>query len=116
MDKLTAYQNTIIKVLTAYYDFLCRSTTIGATEVRDELVTDTQHNHFQLITLGWQGKRFFHETHLHLDIIGEKIWIQQNNTELDIIEELLLQGVEKQHIVLGFLSPSMRAQTGFAVA
>ncbi len=116
MDKLTNYQNTIINILTDYYDLLRRSTTIGATEIRDELITDTLHNHFQLITLGWQKQRFFHETNIHIDIIDDKIWVQQNNTEFDVVEELLSQGIEKQDIVLGFIPPAAREQMNFVAA
>ena len=116
MAKLTRNQNAIIAILTEYHELLTRSTTIGAADVRDELVIDTKHNHFQLVTLGWQQQRFFHETNIHIDIFGQKIWIQQNNTEFDIVEELLARGIAASDIVLGFIAPSVRKDTGFAVA
>lgn len=116
MAKLTHYQEIIISVLTEYYQFLSRSTTIGATDVRDELITDTLHNHYQLLTLGWQKQRFFHQTNVHIDIINQKVWVQQNNTEFDIVAELMEKGIPMKDIVLGFIEPSLRAQTGFAAA
>jgi hypothetical protein len=51
-----------------------------------------------------------------LDIIDGKIWIQQNNLEELIVDELEAKGVEKSEIVLAFLPPEMREFSGFAVA
>ena len=51
-----------------------------------------------------------------IDIINEKIWIQQNNTEAKIVDELLERGVLREDIVLGFQHPQTRAISGFAVA
>ena len=116
MDKLTHYQNIIINVLTDYYDLLRSATTIGASEVRDELITDLLHNHFQLVSMGWQKQRFFHETHIHIDIIDNQIWVQQNNTEFDVVAEMISKGIDKQAIVLGFIPPDARNLAGFTVA
>ena len=52
---------------------------------------------------------------MHLDIKNEKIWIQQNTTEVDIALELMSMGVPKQDIVIGFHTPKMRQFTDFAV-
>lgn len=114
MDKLTDYQN--INILTDYYDLLRSANTIGASEVRDELITDFLHNHFQLVSMGWQKQRFFHETHIHIDIIDNKIWVQQNNTEFDVVGEMLSKGIKKEDIVLGFISPVAREFSDFMVA
>jgi hypothetical protein len=45
-----------------------------------------------------------------------KIWIQCNNTEREIVDELMEKGVERQDIVLGFIPPYARIHSGFAVA
>ncbi|BBC24751.1 fdxN element excision controlling factor protein [Pseudanabaena sp. ABRG5-3] len=39
---------------------------------------------------------------MHLDIKNGKIWIQINNTELDIGQALVEKGVPKEDIVIGF--------------
>ncbi len=56
-----------------------------------------------------------HSCPIHIDIKGEKIWIQWNGTELDIAEELVTNGVAKKDIVLGFHTPFMRKFTEYAV-
>lgn len=53
---------------------------------------------------------------LHLDIIDGKIYIQQNNTEMEIASSLVQMGVPKQDIVLGFQSPFKRQFTEYAVS
>ncbi|TAF92595.1 MAG: hypothetical protein EAZ32_00835 [Cytophagia bacterium] len=42
--------------------------------------------------------------------------IQCNNTEREIVDELLANGVPKSDIVLGFMPPHARHFSGFAVA
>jgi len=39
---------------------------------------------------------------MHLDIKNEKVWIQINNTELDIGQALVEMGIAKEDIVIGF--------------
>jgi hypothetical protein len=51
---------------------------------------------------------------MHLDIKAEKIWIQANNTEIDIAEALVNQGVPKEDIVIGLQPAYLRQYTGYA--
>jgi hypothetical protein len=53
---------------------------------------------------------------MHLDLIGDKIWIQYDDTEEEIATDILEAGVPKEDIVLGFCHPKIREYTGFAVA
>lgn len=89
----------------------------GATsypELELQAIFDTQHDHYQLVYVGWyQGKRVYSPI-LHLDIKNEKVWLQLNSTEDDITLDLVNLGVPKDKIVLGFQSPEMRPFTEFA--
>jgi hypothetical protein len=53
---------------------------------------------------------------VHVEIKGEKIWVQQDGTERGIATDLLAAGIPKDRIVLGFKPPHSRAHTQFAVA
>ncbi|WP_416674646.1 element excision factor XisI family protein [Egbenema bharatensis] len=53
---------------------------------------------------------------MHLDLRGEKVWIQWNGTEEKVADDLVNLGVAKQDIVLGFHPESMRKFTEFAVS
>ncbi len=80
-----------------------------------QLIFDTEHDHYQLVDVGWQNQKRIHSWIDHLDIIEGKIWIQHNGTEDDIAYQLVTKGVPKEDIVLGFQAPNYRQYTDFAV-
>lgn len=77
---------------------------------------DEEHHHFQLLSIGWHNNRFIYTIAFHFDIIDNKVWIQQNNTDVLIADELNEKEIPKEDIVLGFLSQDARAYSGFAMA
>ena len=85
-------------------------------EVIAETVFDEERGHYELLCVGWEEGHYVHDTLIHIDIRGEKVWIQCNETNLLIGEELVKAGVPRQQIVLGFQPPYKRPDTGFAVA
>ncbi len=89
---------------------------VNIRDAERQVIADTTRNHFQLLTIGWEGKRFVHNCSFHFDIKDEKIWIQQNWTDIDIAQELVEMGVPKTDIVLGFQPPYARAHSGYAAA
>jgi hypothetical protein len=111
MDKITTYQQIILALLEEYSAI----PNAYPTELRDQIVADTVRNHFQLVSLGWEGARFVYEVVFHLDIVNGKIWIQQNNSEADLAAELVERGVSKSDIVVGFQPSSVRALSGYAI-
>ena len=98
MDKITKYQRIITELLEEF----AAIPPSYPTNLKDEIVVDTQRNHFQLITMGWENGSFVHDTVFHLDIIDGQVWIQQNNSEANLLEELVEKGVSKSDIVIGF--------------
>ena len=111
MDKITTYRNNIRNLIEQYA--ACGS---ASGDVQREIVFDPEHDHYQLLTVGWRGEHRIYGVVLHFDIQNGKIWIQQNGTEIDVAEELLKSGVPRDDIVLGFQSPYKRPLTGFATA
>jgi len=65
--------------------------------------------------VGWRNQRRIYDPVLHLDIMDNKIWIQQDGTELGIANELVELGVPKQDLILGFAPPNMRPLSDFAI-
>jgi hypothetical protein len=51
-----------------------------------------------------------------IDIKNGKIWIQLNNTELDIGQALVEKGVPKEDIVIGFQPVYICQVSGYAIA
>ena len=112
MDKLKKYQHIIINLVNEYREILKRPNS----EIKNEFLIDTENNHYQMVSVGWEKGRYFYNVGFHIDIIGEHVWVHQENTDLKIVQELIDLGIPKSDIVLGFLSPAMRERSDFAVA
>jgi hypothetical protein len=85
-------------------------------ELEIEPVFDHERRRYLLMVVGWQGGQRVHGCLLHIDLIGDRIWIQRDGTEEGIATMLIEAGIERERIVLGFHPVSKRPLTGFAVA
>ncbi|MDZ8183708.1 MAG: element excision factor XisI family protein [Nostoc sp. ChiSLP02] len=54
------------------------------TNVESQLVFDTEHDHYQLIDIGWKKMARIYNCFIHIDIKDSKIWIQHNMTDVDL--------------------------------
>jgi XisI protein len=79
-------------------------------------VFDDAADVYVVLVEGWQDVRRLHGCLVHVEIKGDKIWVQQDGTEDGVVADLLAAGIPKDSIVLGFKSPQTRALTPFAVA
>lgn len=72
-------------------------------------VFDKESNRYQLLCQGWNGNedRVFYPV-VHIEIINDKVWIQHNESDIDIGEELSNRGIPKSQMVLGLHPPSIR--------
>ena len=111
MDKLEHYRSCIQTLLQRHSQF--RS---SDTDVENQLFFDPVREHYQLMRVGWKGLKRVYHTVLHFDIKDDKIWLQQNTTDIDVGEELVSMGVAKEDIVLGLHPPYKRPYTGYGVA
>ena len=57
---------------------------------------DTQRDRYQIVYVGWEGNNWTHSCIIHIDIKGEKIWLQWNGTEDDIAADLVDLGVPRK--------------------
>ena len=111
MDKLTFYRQYIKELLTEY----SKCIPING-EIEVQTIFDTEHDHYQIVDLGWDKHRRIYNCIMHLDIKDGKIWIQRNQTDRLIAEELVIMGVSKQDIILGVQPVYAREYTGYGVA
>ena len=111
MDKIIRYQQFIIEILSEY-----AKVRYANLDAENHLVADKENHHYQVLTMGWEGKKHVYDCPIHMDIINGKIWIQRNMTELDLAKQLNDFGVPNSDIVLGFLSPKIREYSEYAVA
>jgi hypothetical protein len=111
MEKLEHYRQCVRKLLTEQV-----MVEGGNSDIECQLIFDAEHDHYQLLDIGWQGLKRVYNCFIHLDIKDGKIWIQRNMTEMDIARELVEMGIPKEDIVLGLHPPYKRPHTGYGVA
>ncbi|MBK7937708.1 MAG: XisI protein [Lewinellaceae bacterium] len=112
MDKQLKYQKAILLLLEDYAK-IKPSDWAG---VQNQIIADRQNHHYQLVRLGWHEKEHIHYTVFHFDIIGGKVWVQENRTDLPIVDELSDLGIAPSDIVLGFQLPSTQIMESTSLA
>ena len=111
MDRIEAYRQIVKCILKEVADF-------APTEpgIRMEMIIDDVKGHYQLLEVGWKNRRRIHGTLVHIDIVEDKVWVEHDGTDLEIVQDLLDAGIPKEQIVIGFHPPDQRKYTDFATA
>jgi hypothetical protein len=111
MDKLNQYCQIIQDILTAHSQV---KPVYGDIEM--ETLFDSVHDRYQVLRVGWLQKSRVYGVLIHIDLKGEKLWIQYDGTEVGVANELMEEGIPRDAIVLAYHSPFMRQYDGFAVS
>lgn len=111
MDTVETYRQIIEQLLTRYTKI-----PYAYGDIESKTLFDQEADRYMLITVGWQGAKRVHGCLIHIDIINGKVWLQRDDTEYRVAEELEKAGIPKQQIVLGFQMPDVRPFTEYAVA
>lgn len=110
MDVLTRYRQVITRVLTDLAE-------AGAPQGAELLpVFDTVQDNYLLVDAGWDGMRRIHHIVAHMRLRNGKVRVEADNTNTELVRQLLDAGLTKDEIVLAFYSPQKRPLTQFAVA
>jgi hypothetical protein len=111
VDRVEEYREIIKGVIREYAAF---DPSTG--DVEAETVFDDERGHYELLYTGWEDWRRVHGSVIHIDLRGDKVWIQHDGTEAGVALELEAAGIPREQIVLGFHHPSKRKHTPYAVA
>lgn len=111
MDKLGKYRSFIKQLLSKYSD-----QDLSRNNLDVQLIFDEERDHYQWLNVGWQGSNRIYRCIVHFDIKEDKIWLQQNLTDLNPAEDLVNLGVPKDDIILGLHPPFKRPYTDYGVA
>jgi hypothetical protein len=111
MDRLDNYRQNIRDVLKPYTNI-----NYANVKVKNRQIFDPETDRYLILSEGWDRQQHLHSCLIHVEIIDGKVWIQLDNTEDGVAEELIRSGILKEDIVLGFHEPEIRRHTGFAVA
>ncbi|NMG07179.1 XisI protein [Brasilonema sp. UFV-L1] len=114
MDKLEQYRSAIKKILTEYYEMaIAQPTPTEEIEASDRLAFDEKRDQYLWFRFGWDNKKQIQHIIIYLCIKNGKIWVEEDATNLCIVDDLLSAGIPQSDIVLGFHHPSRRHLTEF---
>ena len=114
MEKITHYRGIIKNIFKEY-----AATRIPANDSNPgyQLIFDEINGHYLLYRTSWKEElRRVHFCVFHIDIINNKLWVQEDATDYDLVGVLEEQGIPKEDMVLAFHAPYKRPYTGYAVA
>ena len=104
------YRSIITQLLNQYEKYPPATGNIEMETIFDEI-----QERYQLVAVGWQGKIRVHGCLIHIDIKGDKVWLQHDSTDAEIAKTLIEMGIPENHIVLGFQPEDYRRHTNFAI-
>ena len=100
-SQIDFYKRCIKKLLSEYDSFKSPWSNV-------ELLFDDERMTYMAVRVGWSKYKRIHLCLVHIDILGEKMVIQCNNTENQVMTELLEMGIPRENIVFGFIPPENR--------
>jgi hypothetical protein len=110
MTKTNIYREIVVQLLEEYASYPPSSADIAM-----QTIFDDKQNRYQLMAIGWQGKKRVHGCVIHIDIISDKVWLQHDSTDAEIARQLVEHGIPADHIVLGFQPEHYRQYSEFAI-
>jgi XisI protein len=111
MDKLKRYREIVRRLIEEYASYKPANG-----QIETEAIVDREGNHYEVMHIGWDGVRRVHGAVIHIDIHGDKVWIQYDGTNRPVAEELLAAGIPREDIVLAFHPAELRPLTGYGVS
>jgi hypothetical protein len=109
MDRVEQYRQIVRRIIEDY-----ASVKSSRGKIRKEAIVDPEKDHYEVMHVGWDGDYRVHGSVLHIDIIDGKIWVQCDNTNRPVVDELEAAGVPRSDIVLAFHPEQLRPLTGYA--
>jgi hypothetical protein len=113
MERIAILQKAIVDVYEEYATYLRGS---NYSSINYQLIIDEKNRHYQLIAIGWENDNRIFYIIFQSDIIDDKIWIQEDNTEDGLAALIGEKGVSKKEIVLAYFPEYHRKYTEYAVA
>lgn len=95
---LDFYQQCVKKLLSQYESLKDEDSKI-------ELIFDDERMHYMALWVGWHEYKRIHQCAVHIDIVGDRIFIECNDTEDPLVAELVEMGVSQDNISLNFIHP-----------
>lgn len=104
MDSLTHFRQKIQKILSEFADKWQHS----ANTLKVITLFDKEQDHYQVLQMGWEKGQFVFSCMIHIDIIDERIWIQRNTTDTELIPLFVAEGISPSCFAIGFIPVNMQ--------
>lgn len=114
MDRIKQYGEIIRQAVCGSNE--CMNASVADDGIETLFLCDLDAGQFELLNLGWQGKKRVCSITLLVRLKDDKIWIEEDWTEDGIASRLLELGIPHGDIVLAFHPPHLRPLTDFAAA
>jgi len=115
-EKLEKYRRVIKKILTEYYQMTVAQSLVSTEiEASERIALDEEHDQYLWFRFGWQEKQRTQHIIMYLCIKNGKVWVEEDATDLCVVDDLLAAGIPQTDIVLGFHHPHKRNLTEFAI-
>ena len=97
MDKLAKYRKIIKRIIQHYGKF---QSSVGNVETYP--VCDESNDNYLVVDVGWLAFGRQHAMPIHIRIKDEKVWVEWDGTDQEIVQQLIDNGIPPEDIVLGF--------------
>ncbi|MFN0035169.1 MAG: XisI protein [Saprospiraceae bacterium] len=113
MDKIANYK----KIARNLVEDIGKLGSSSFEDIETQIIIDDERGHYLLYSNGWSNESRTYGCYVHIDVKPNgKVWLQHDGTNLVVATQLMEKGVSQNDLVLGFHSPYLRQQTGFALA
>lgn len=99
MDRTVNFYRECVKRLLREYEHLQDENS------KIELIFDDERMRYLALWVGWHQYKRVHQCCLHIDIVGNRLLIQRNDTEESIVAQLAEMGISENQISLEFVHP-----------
>lgn len=113
MDRIADYQRIIRHVLGEIASY---TNNLSSESLDHVCAFDDEHGQYLLLSIGWQGGRRVHGTPVYVRLKNNQVWIEDNWTDISIVDRLTAEGIASADIVLGFEQPAPKDHSVSAVA
>ena len=98
MGTQVTYQDAILAFLNEYSE-VKPSNWKG---VQNQIIVDRENQNYQLVRVGWHENQHIHYTVFHFDLVNGKVYVQENRTDIPILDELEALGIPRKDVFLAF--------------
>ncbi len=101
MDKVAKYRKIIKNILLEQASY-----TADDLEIEDVPILDEKTDNYILSSIGWHSNnRRQHGYPIHIRIKEDKVWVEWDGTDQEIVQQLIDNGIDENDIVLGWERP-----------